>query len=105
VQKYVEQYIIYIKDKEPFTTKPSVVFTRRANDLYELVETINGNASATIIIKDNFVRMVNSFDNSPLNITNENYYLSDGKYRFEIKPIDPFNGFNIRKAYWIYKLL
>lgn len=105
VQKYVDQYIIYFKNNKPFTTKPSVVFTPKSEDSYELVETIDGKVSAIILGKNNFIRMVILGDNQSPDQSNENYYLSDGQYRFELKQIDPYNGFNIRKAYWIYRFL
>ena len=105
VQKYIDQYIIYYKNKKPFTTNPSVVFTPKSDGLYELVETINGKTAATILSKDTFVSIVTSGNHQPPDQGSENYYFLDGQYRFELKRISPYNGFNIRKAYWIYNFL
>ncbi len=105
IQQYVDQYIIYFRNQVPFTTKAGTFFTRSANNAYELTEIIDGQPLALISAKDNVVSMTTINNHQIPSEDNKNSYVSNGKFRFELKSTDPYNGFNVRKAYWIYRFL
>ena len=103
VNQYVARYMIYIKDSIPYTTNPAIAFTSKGRGSYEL--TVDNETSMQIEVQNNIAKI--GLRNDRLHPANnsENHYLIMGKYRFTLDLTDPNNGFNVRKAYWIYNFL
>ncbi|MEJ0105582.1 MAG: hypothetical protein WDO19_24810 [Bacteroidota bacterium] len=105
VQQYIDKFIIYFKNGRPFSSDNKTNLIKGGDDFFYIDRPIKQAAVVIEIYKEGSPRL--AFRQSDIGIINrsgENYYGQLGIYRCELKKTDCFNGFNIRKAFWIYNI-
>jgi hypothetical protein len=106
IQQYPDKYMIYFKNREPFTTNPKIAFRQTGDGIYRLSEQVEGKELFFVTVKESVIYLSSDKDNKLNTFENgiNSIYLENGIYRCELKKTDANNGLDVRHAYWIYDL-